>query len=95
MYGKIQRTLKSKSRTDIQSKFHEVIGARMLMYGSGDWALNRSERRNGDRTEREATIKAFPWIYSYRPGMQYAMRYKYVLYKIVSKTSKASGVIIS
>jgi hypothetical protein len=47
MCGTMQRTLKikNKSRKGTQVKFYKVIAAPMLMYGSENWALNRSERR--------------------------------------------------
>jgi hypothetical protein len=34
-----------KTGKDKQLKFYKVIVASVLMYGSGNWALNRSERR--------------------------------------------------
>jgi hypothetical protein len=61
------------------------------MYGSGYGALNRSARRKRERAEGDALVKAVP----YRPCMQYAMHYKYMLHKRVSKTTKASGIVTS
>jgi hypothetical protein len=45
MCGIIQRTLKNKTRKDTQIKFYKVITGPMFVYGSVNWALNRSEGR--------------------------------------------------
>jgi hypothetical protein len=44
MCGIIQRTLKNKTRKDTQIHFVKMSAA-VLIYGSENWALNRSEIR--------------------------------------------------
>jgi hypothetical protein len=51
MRGTTQRTLKNKTGMDTQIKFYKVITAFVLLYGSENWALNRSERRKIETTE--------------------------------------------
>jgi hypothetical protein len=43
--GTIKKTLKNKTTKDTQVKFYKAIATPMLMYGSGNLAQNRSERR--------------------------------------------------
>jgi hypothetical protein len=49
--GTIERMLKNKTRKATCNKLYEVIAAPMLMYGSENWDLNRSERRKTETTE--------------------------------------------
>ena len=51
MCGTIHRTLKNKTRIDTQIKFYKIMAVPMVMYGSENWALNRSERRRIETNE--------------------------------------------
>jgi hypothetical protein len=39
------KNAKNRTIKDAQTTFYKVIGAPMLMYGTENWALNRSERK--------------------------------------------------
>jgi hypothetical protein len=43
--------LENETRKDTQITFYKAIAAPMLMYGSENWALNRSERRKIERAQ--------------------------------------------
>ena len=45
MCGTISRTLKGKTQLSTQIKFYKVMAVPVLMYGSENWSLNRSEKR--------------------------------------------------
>lgn len=51
MCGTISRTLKNKTRVDTQLKFYKTMAVPMLMYGSENWALNRSDVRKVETSE--------------------------------------------
>jgi hypothetical protein len=42
----------NKTRQDTQIKFYKVLASPLLMYGSRNWALKRSERRAGLQIHR-------------------------------------------
>ena len=41
----ISRTLKGKTQLSTQNKFYKVMAVPVLMYGSENWSLNRSDKR--------------------------------------------------
>ena len=45
MFGTISRTLKGKTQLSIQIKFYKVMTVPVLLYGSENWSLNRSDKR--------------------------------------------------
>ena len=45
MCGTISRTLKGKTQLLIQIKCYKVTAVPVLMYGSENWSLNRSDKR--------------------------------------------------
>ena len=45
MCGTIRRTLKGKTQLSSQFKFYKVMAVPVLMYGSDNWSLNRSDKR--------------------------------------------------
>ena len=45
MCGTISRTLKGKTQLSTQSKFYKVMAVPVLMGGSENWSLNRSDKR--------------------------------------------------
>ena len=45
MCGTISRTLKGKTQLSTQIKFYKVMAVLVLMYGSENWSLNRSEKK--------------------------------------------------
>ena len=44
MCGPISRTLKGKTQLSTQIKFYKVMAVPVLMYGSENWSLNRSDK---------------------------------------------------
>ena len=51
MCGTISRTLKGKTQFSTQIKFYRVIAVPILMYGSENWSLNRSDKRKIEAAE--------------------------------------------
>lgn len=51
MCGTIKRTLSRKTLKETQLKFYKVMAVPVLMYGSENWALTRSERRRIEAAE--------------------------------------------
>ena len=51
MCGTISRTLKGKSQLSTQIKFYKVMADLVLMYGSENWSLNRSDKRKPEAAE--------------------------------------------
>ena len=45
MCGTISKTLKGKTQLSTQIKFYKVLAVPLLMYGSENWSLNRSDQR--------------------------------------------------
>ena len=45
MCGTISRTLKGKTQLSTQIKFYKVMVVPVMMYGSENWSLNRSDKR--------------------------------------------------
>ena len=45
MCGTISRSLKGKTQLSTQIKFYKVMAVSVLMYGSENWSLNRSDKR--------------------------------------------------
>ena len=46
MCGTISRTSKGKTQLPTQIKFYKVMAVPVLMYGSENWSINRSDKRN-------------------------------------------------
>ena len=51
MCGTISRTLKGKTQLSTQIKFYKVMAVPVLMYGSENWSLNRSDKRKIEAAE--------------------------------------------
>ena len=51
MCGTISRTLKGKTQLATQIKFYKVMAVPVLMYGSENWSLNRSDKRKIEAAE--------------------------------------------
>ena len=51
MCGTIIRILKRKTQFSTQIKCYQVIAVRVLMYGSENWSLNRSDKRKIETAE--------------------------------------------
>ena len=51
MCGTISRTLKRKTQLSTQIKFYKVMTVPVLMYGSENWSLNRSDKRKIEAAE--------------------------------------------
>ena len=51
MCGTISRTLKGKTQLSTQIKFYKVMAVPVLMYGSDNWSLNRSDKRKIEAAE--------------------------------------------
>ena len=51
MCGTISRTLKGNTQLTIQIKFYCVMAVRVMMYGSENWSLNRSDKRKIEAAE--------------------------------------------
>ena len=51
MRGTISITLKGKTQLSTQIKFHKVMAVPVLMYGSENWSLNRSDKRKIEAAE--------------------------------------------
>ena len=51
MCGTIGRTLKGKIQLSTQIKFYNVMAVPVLMYGSENWSLNRSDKRKIEAAE--------------------------------------------
>ena len=49
--GSISITLKGKAQLSTQIKFYKVMEVPVLMYGSENWALNRSDKREIEAAE--------------------------------------------
>ena len=45
MYGTLSRTLEGTTRLSTQIKFYKVMAVHVLMYGSENWSLCRSDKR--------------------------------------------------
>ena len=51
MCGTISRNLKGKTQLSTQIKFYKVMAVPVLMYGSENWSLNRSNKRKIEAAE--------------------------------------------
>ena len=51
MCGTICRTLKEKTQLSTQIKLYKVTAVPVLMYGSENWSLNRSDKRKIEAAE--------------------------------------------
>ena len=51
MCGTISRTLTAKTQLSTQNKFYKVMAVAVLMYGSENWPLKRSEKRKIEAAE--------------------------------------------
>ena len=51
MSGTISRTLKGKTQLSFQIKLYRVMAVPVLMYGSENWSLNRSDKRTIEAPE--------------------------------------------
>ena len=51
MCGTISRTLKGKTKLSTKIKFYKVMAVPVLMYGSENWSLNRSDKRKIEAAE--------------------------------------------
>ena len=51
MCGTISRTSKGKTQLSTQIKFYKVMAVPVLMYGSENWSLNRSDKRKTEAAE--------------------------------------------
>jgi hypothetical protein len=51
MCGTISRTLKGKTQLSTQIKLYKVMAVPVLMYGSENWFLNRSDKRKIEAAE--------------------------------------------
>ena len=51
MCGTICRTLKGKTQISTQIKFYKVMAVPVLMYGSENWSLNQSGKREIEAAE--------------------------------------------
>ena len=49
--GTISRSLKGKTQLSTQIKFYKVMAVPVLMYGSENWSLNRSDKRKIEAAE--------------------------------------------
>ena len=49
--GVISRNLKGKTQLSTQIKFYKVMAVPVLMYGSDNWFLNRSDKRKIEAAE--------------------------------------------
>ena len=47
MCGTLSRTLKGKTQFSTQIKLYKEMAVPVLMYGSENWSLNRSDKRKG------------------------------------------------
>ena len=56
MCGTISRTLNGKTQLSTQIKFYKVIAIPVLMYGSENWSLNRSDKRKIEAAEMRYLI---------------------------------------
>ena len=56
MCGTISRTLKGKAQVSTQIKFYKVMAVPVLMYGSENWSLNRSDKRKIEAAEMRFLI---------------------------------------
>ena len=51
MRDTITRTLKGKTQLSAKIKFYKVMAVPVLMYGSENWSLNRSDKRKIEADE--------------------------------------------
>ena len=51
MCDTISRTLKGKTQLSTQIKFYKVMAVPVLMYGSENWSLNRSDKKKIEAAE--------------------------------------------
>ena len=51
MCGTVSRTLKGKTQLSTEIKFYKVMAVPVLMHGSENWTLNRSDRRKIEAAE--------------------------------------------
>ena len=49
--GTISRTLKGNTQLSTQIRFYKVMAVPVLMYGSENWSLNRSDKRKIEAAE--------------------------------------------
>ena len=49
--GAISRTLKGKTQLSTQIKLYKVMAVPIVMYGTENWSLNRSDKRKIEATE--------------------------------------------
>ena len=49
--GTISRTLKGKKQLSTQIKFYKMMAVPVLVYGSENWSLNRSDKRKIEAAE--------------------------------------------
>ena len=51
MCGTLSRTLKGKTQLSTQIKFYKMMAVPILMYGSENWSVNRSDKRKIEAAE--------------------------------------------
>ena len=78
MCGTISRTLKGKTQLSNQIQFYNAMAVPVLMYGSENWSLNRSDERKIEAAEMNIKKIGFNAKNSKREKNSYQLKLNFI-----------------